>query len=447
MTDRLQSNLLLIRSLIEQAPDKAVRDLETALGGDMDGEALAGVRAMIDAEVADRRTRDFVFAPLKPMFGVRSDGIPQLTFPRLAFGALWRAVRIAFPNQAAAAAVVAGRRVEEGVFPQVYDEICILAAESLRARDGESFAALADQLNAAWPGGAEELAGCLDLAPVTRRALVRLPEWLLKMTEERAATMRLAYKDAVAIAPDGGPRLFEMLFANLAEPWTIMRLISAVMVRPVDNYVSSSELAVFGERILNDIERRLGLVRGFDLDLGQAGGEALGADLRTMGAEIEEFEQSLNLGREGPWGARLNKQKSALAKAVEGYMRKADEIVGAALPLAPVRIGGRVVRQAPRLDSSPDERLTRRAYAMLTLIDQVRTAAVNGGYNASRMKAVEEVEHRLSAYVEDLLDTIHRDEGEDLGLARQYLEMAAEMTGRIRDDQAAQIVRRRAAAA
>ncbi len=447
MTDRLTSNLHVLRALIEQAPDNAVRDLESALGGDMAGEALAGVRAMIDAEVADRRARDTVLAPLKPMFGPRADGVDQLTFPRGALGGLWRAARLAFPAQTEAAAVLAMRRAEEGVFPQVYDDLCLLCAEAIRTRVGESFAALSAQLNAAAPGGAEQLAACLELSGVARRALARLPEWLSRITEERAATIRLAYKDAVAIAPDGGPRLFEILFANLAEPWTILRLISAVMVRPVDNYVSASELAVFGERILADIEGRLGAVRAFDLELGHAGGEAMGADIRIIGAEIDEFEQALNLGREGPWGARLTRVKAALAKAVEGHLRKADDVVAAALPMAPYRIGGRIIRQAPRLDAAPDERLLRRATAMLTLIDRVRGAAVNGGYNSLRLKAVEEIENRLGAYVEDLLDTIHRGEGEEIAVARLYLDVAADMTGRIRDDKAAQIVRRRAAVA
>ena len=142
MADR-QTNLNLIRTLIERAPDKAVRELEAALGGDMGGTALSGVRSMVDAEVADRLLRDIVLGPLKPMFGVRADGVAQLTFPRSALAAIWRAAKTAYPEAAAAAASAARQRPEEGVFPEAFDDLCQLAAEGLEARSTPDFAALA----------------------------------------------------------------------------------------------------------------------------------------------------------------------------------------------------------------------------------------------------------------------------------------------------------------
>jgi len=447
MADRLHNNLELIRTLIQRAPDKAVRELEAALGGDMGGTALSGVRSMVDAEVLDRMARDVVLAPLKPMFGSRADGLDQLTFPRTALPALWRAMKAAHPDEAAAAAAVAGLRAEEGVFPEIYDTLCALAGAALRERATADYAALAEQLESTSPGGSDQMAGCLELTRLARPAVARLAEWLQRMTEERAATVRLAYKDAVEIAHDGGPRLFEILFSNLSEPWMVLRLITAVMVRPVDNYVSASELAIFGERLLADIDRRLEIIREFNLDGGVEAGKAAAAHIRLIGQEIDEFERSLNLGREGPWGARLNKAKGALAKTVEGLLKKTAEVLAAALPMAPVRIGGRIARHAAKLDVPPDPGAIARARSILTLIDQVRSAAVNGGYNSLRLKTIEEIEARLGSQVEELLDALHNGGAEEIPNARLYLEEVADLMGRVRDDKAAQIVRRRAAAA
>ena len=125
-----------------------------------------------------------------------------------------------------------------------------MAADGIR-RDEErvasAAAAVADQ-----SGGRGSLAACLDIALVTRRALAQMPDWLGRMTGEKAAKLRLAYRDAVAVSDDAGPRFFEMLASHLAEPWLILRIISGVMDRPNEKYVSGSELASFGERVLAD---------------------------------------------------------------------------------------------------------------------------------------------------------------------------------------------------
>jgi hypothetical protein len=56
--------------------------------------------------------------------------------------------------------------------------------------------------------------------------------------------------------------------------------------------------------------------------------------------------------------------------------------------------------------------------------------------------------NRLDAYVEEVLEEIRAgDEDVDPDRAREFLEIAAEFCGLVRDEQAAQIVRRRAHAA
>lgn len=444
MADRLQTNLGLIRTLLERAPDKAVRELEVALGGSMGGDALASVRSMVESEASERGARDQILAPIKPLFQPRTDGVQHLSFPGWAYSRLWRAIRAAAPEDLDAA--LAARPGEDGAPPE-WDAVCVRAASELRLAAHPDFAGLSAALDEAVPDGARQLAGCLDLIPLARPALARLPDWLQRMTEDRAATCRLAYKDAVAVAEDGGPRLFELIFANLAAPWSVLRLITAVMGRPADNYVSGSELAVFGLRLFEEIDRRLEALRSFAPEEGVAAAEAIGADIRIISAIAAEFEQSLNLGKEGPWGARLNKQKAALAKAVEGWLKKTDEAVAAALPLAPVRVGGRVVRQGPKLDTAPDARLIGRARTLLTLTDQVRGAAAAGGFATLRAKVCEAVEHRLQNYVEELVHSMREGEGDEPAVARLYMNEVADLTGRLLDDSAAQIVRRRAAAA
>ena len=79
---------------------------------------------------------------------------------------------------------------------------------------------------------------------------------------------RLAYRDCVAIRPDAGPLFFRMLSSGMAEPWMVLRLISAVMDRPAERYIAASELAVFGEETLEAAETCLEAVRSFNPDGG-----------------------------------------------------------------------------------------------------------------------------------------------------------------------------------
>ena len=163
--------------------------------------------------------------------------------------------------------------------------------------------------------------------------------------------------------------------------------------------------------------------------------------------EVSEVEQSIALTPEGIWGKRLARQRKALAATIEAHLRAVDAAVGQALPLQTVRMGPRSRRGVPKLVQDPDPALKETASALLIFVAEVRASAAVGGFASARAKALEVVDARLESYVEDLLEEIRGGESPDLPRARAYLEVAAELCGLARDEKAAQIVRRRAAAA
>lgn len=436
----------IVRTLIEAAPDSAIRRLDAALRGEAAGGSLSSVKAIVSTEMQDRALRDAVFEPIVPLFAPRQDGFDQLMFPRPALSQMWRALKAAQPDQTAYAAALQPRRYDSDAIPPIYDELCLMTARALRAGEG-AFAALAGLLRGARAGADLELCACLDLSPIARNALHQLPDWLARMTDERQAAARLLFKDAVELSDDAGPRLLEILFAHLAEPWAILRVMSALMLKPGDRYASASELADFGERLLRDIDRRAAQVRGFDHAGGAPAGREAAESLRVAAAVAAEFEQTLVMSRDGPWGERLAKQKQGLAASAEGLLRKLEKTVSAALPMQPVRIGGRTMRTEPRLGSPPDATAVRRAQALLAFFDGIRSTAAQSGYGSIRAKVQEETTHGLDGYLEELLAILHSGDCEDMDNARLYLDVVADFTGLMYDDQAAQIVRRRAAAA
>ena len=91
-TDRLG----IVRTMLETAPDSAVRGLDAALRSDRSA-SLDPVRALVRAEAADRAVRDVVLAPLIALCAPRSDGFVQVQLPLGALSRLWKGLRAIEP--------------------------------------------------------------------------------------------------------------------------------------------------------------------------------------------------------------------------------------------------------------------------------------------------------------------------------------------------------------
>ena len=439
-----EAKLGLVKGLIEQAPDTAIRNLLMALTADGGHDAgLTRVQRLVETEADDRRARNMVFAPIAPLCAAPGP-FSRLTFPPRALALIWKTVKEEVAEDVAAAKTLLNDWRDADTSPDIFDQLCALTAAGLRA-DGGPFAAAAAAADQG--AGRETLAACLDIAPVTRRALAEMPEWLGRMTGEKAAKLRLAYRDVCTVSDDSGPLFFEMLAAHLNEPWMILRVISGAMDRPAETYVSSSELASFGERVLADIDARLAELAAFRPTDGRQRANAVADLVHVATIEIAELDQAFQLAPGGTWGRRLAQQKKNLAGAIESLLKTADGAVAAALPMQTVRVGPRV-RKGPRLSHPPDQVAVEQAASLLAFIEQIHNSAANGGFASSRAKTIELLEQRLDKYVEEVLEEIRHDDTDvDPDLARAFLEVAAEFCGLCRDEKAAQIVRRRAAAA
>lgn len=432
--------LQIVRMLVETAPDSALRSLELALAGVGGVGGLAQVRGLVEDETTDRFVRNNVLAPIVPMCAERGPG--QISFSPRVLPFIWKALKsTALRRVEEAAAKCNPWDLEQGS-PEVFENLCRLAAQGLRDPQQEAFDATRSL------GGTEELIHCLEISHIVRESLPKLSEWVSRMSGERAAAARLAYRDACVIREDSGARLFDMLAAHLPEDWRILRVISAVMDRPNDRYLASSEVSSFGERVLADIDASINLIRDFNLDKGAALGREAAMAAQRVALQITEFEQSVNIAKDGPWGRRLAKYKQQIAQAVELRMSTADRELGDALPTKPISIlGKKGGKGVPRLNGPPDDALVRRATAILVFIEHLRPCATQSGYGSARTKTLEKLNIRLDQYIEDVLYAARTGEGGDPGLAQQYLDIAARFIAHTRDDKTAEIVRRRAAAA
>ena len=305
----------IVRTLVESAPDKIVGGLQRALAESAGDSVLADVRTLVEAEARDRMLRNAVFQPIAALC-VGDANAEGLNFPAQSLSYLWRGLKAVAPDLVEAA-VGAQAAIERAIATEqrlpdptaAFDAAVKRAAEGLRARESREFRMAAEACDQARPGGGEQLAACLDISQVVRRTLPKLSEWIAQSADLTSAPARLAYKDAVAVAPDAGPRFFEMLAAQMAPPWMVLRIISAIMDKPTERYLAESEVGGFAEGVMSDIDATLKAVGKLDLDGGAQAGRAAGRRVALATEQFFELDTCIELNREHGWGKRIVEQK------------------------------------------------------------------------------------------------------------------------------------------
>lgn len=445
MTALNERQIEIVRTLVESAPDKVIGSLRQALADTAPASALGGVRRLVEAEVADRTLRNMVLQPIAPMCVAAGADSQALTFPPRVLGLLWRALR-----QTSGEVVEQLRNdVDDDAPPHTIiaasDLLTKTAAAGLRAREIDGFRLAAEACDGAQPGGAETLAACLDMGHIVRRAILRLPDWMAHAGGETTAGARLAFRDAVAIADDAGPRFFQMLAAQLPHPWMVLRLISAVMDKPTERYMADSELAGFAEDLMADIDRSLNVVAGLKADDGVAAAKAAAQRVELVVQQFMEIENSLDMQREQGWGLRVHKQRAALAAVVEGRLREAEKVAEEALPMTAPR--QRTRRPIPRFSDPPQDRLIERATTLLSFSEALHGTANYGGFSSGRNKLIEGLGGYIDGYVDEAVEMIRTGETDQLQNAEAFLAIAARFIQTLRGGKAGDLVRRRTHAA
>ena len=444
-------NREIVRTLVQSAPDGVVARLQQALAETGDDAILGEVRQLVEAEVRDRELRDRVLAPLAPLCVGDGSDPDRLTFPVQILRLIWRALKTAAPQEMAEVqsaatayelAIASQKRPEDPA--AAYDALLAKCAEALRAPASREFQTIADLGDAARTSGAATLAACLDIAPVVRQAMERLPAWIGHPSDEVTAAARVAFKDAVQIAEDAGPRYFEMLAAHLNPPWKVLRVISAVMERPTERYLAESELQGFAERTTSDIDRALAAISHLDLDSGPSLARAVGHGVGEINNQIYELEHYFELDPTYGWGKHSLEQKNALAGAVESRLKDAERYALEALP-SEVSTASKFRRSSPSLEEPPLATIVKRASAALAFSQAVRPFADHGGYSSASRKLQEKISTYLDRYVEEVLETVRAGRCEPT-VAHAYLLVAADFAAFVRDEAAADLIRRRAEA-
>lgn len=439
MADLSVAQRAALAQLIERCPDRVLSQL-SGLAGTMAGDRAAALRDMIAGEALDRRRRDIAFGPLLPLFRPRADGLPGLDFPPAVLGRLWRGAT----------------RHEPELLPQldrgddlsrmIADRLCLSAAFALRDRPGEVWPQ-------AEPGRANDLAACLDLAAVARRALTHLPDWIGgRPGPEAAAELRLALRQAAAIAPDGSGRLLEVIFAHLEDARLILR-VTGLAAPGVGRELSAetalgeSELGLFVDRILVALARRAAEAAAFDPARTGADLDAFKADLDWCAETLAEIDAVLPLKPDSAWGKAVRQARLKVALGLSERFTAAEKAVDAVLPVERATLAGRMTRPTPRLDDAVEPVAADRARALSALVGLVRGPAAVFGCEAERRQAAEGLIGRLADWADEAMERLNDGQVADAAAARKRIVLTAELLNLVGARDAARTVRRRLMAA
>ena len=424
-------------------PQSSLRSLEMALRMSND-KPLGEVRELIAIELEFRGAKEAIFAPFLPLFQPRSDGLIAVIFPGWLLDRLWASLEIRETElYTQSRYALRGLRTEDPT-PVVFYRLITAAAAICREHSEDLLPKNAE------PGDRDfvtEFAHYLDLHRIVRTALARLPDYYGRIDAEKATALRLMFKDACEFNFESGYRFIEVIFANLEDGAQVIKFVATVSDRPKDRFLAESELADFGERILDKIEGDLKELQSFMgnknricTDLGIAG-ERLAQGL----VQLQSFEHYIELSRDGPWGKRVAASHKLIAELVEAQLNGAERVLDAVLPMKAERVYGRVKREVPFLAGYPKSEAVAHARQVLAFIRQVRNAASAGGFATLHTKTHQTLEIMLDAYFTELLGLANGGDPFDQDQLMAFFELVTDLMEALCGEEKGNVGRRRVA--
>jgi hypothetical protein len=435
----------VLAQMVERLPDRTLKTLSLAVA-QMPGAKARALAAMLAEEGIDRKRRAVAFQPMLPLFGRRLDGVDSLTFPPSVLPRLWKA---ASATELELLPMLDDIRLREDdpTIIAVADRLCVAAASVVRDRP-EVIWPVVPGAETAREMGLTDLARCFDLAILARRALRSLPHWILRPTGDQLAELRLLIRDAGEVTPDGGPRMLEILFAHLGDASLVLRLVvHSSRAAGKEGVLSGSEMAVFVNRLIAEVEARVDRIGLFKPGAGADPQAGIKADIAWCAETLAELDMTLQLDPEGEWGKAARDARARINRGLSATLKSTDKALDKAMPTKRVQTSGRMTREVPNLDQPVPSEAIQTATALFALVGAIRTAAQIFGIESQRSQLVQSVVDRITTYVDQTIEAVNAGEVEDQARVLAMVETLAKFLILIDATDPAKTVRRRAAAA
>ncbi len=291
---------------------------------------------------------------------------------------------------------------------------------------------------------AREMALLLSAGPIIAEIQKLLVKPVPTLTDDQLRQLREIYDRLIATVPDAAPYVAVLAMHRLARPWEALKLPLLISRQTQDTLISSTDMGLVGEIIFGDIEMFEKAVREarhpvFDAD-------ALVENLAHFTSLSSGIVKGIDMRRDGKWGQRLMKDRTALAEVMDGFMERAPKELSAALPVQKSgSFGGGP--KCPDFSRAIDVDRIERALRYAKLVAGSRTLAVAASFGATQKKADEEMCQFLRGYNEDVVKELRSAEGARRVVVESQFALVCSLTSLLFSEEEAELLRRRGRAA
>lgn len=288
---------------------------------------------------------------------------------------------------------------------------------------------------------AREIGAVLSIAAPMLALQAELPKRIDNFTDDMVTALRDAYIETSETSPSEALYLPFMVMNRLEEPSQILRFVRKVAHQRNDAVISRSELAVFGETLLaemDEIARRVHARRA-----GQADLEPMLEDVRRFAQLSRGFASEIDLHRNSEWGQRVLAGRARVSAAVAQEMSRFETELIRALPFHQIGQYGRGGPMKPDLAKGPDRTREERMRACLRFVSGMTPICESLGAQSHCRSVRQQIEAYLGAYEDRLLEELRLAQGSARVNAEDFLETVAGFYEALDESGQADVLRRR----
>jgi hypothetical protein len=452
----------LLKSFLGSLPEQIAARLARAVEVDrlVDGKSLPhemileGLRPALRRLAGSERTLTplrFFCVPFEDLFTLvpRTNAKQKGRIARGSVAPIWSWVgQTLLPDETKAyardfkAAIVAGKQADAKARAEMFWPLAADAMRDALASDVRRKAARVPLTNELVVADAEEAALLLGVGSAVSKIQETLPRPVPVLTDELLWALRAIYDGLIETNPDAAPYVAVIAMNRLARPWEALKLPLSISRQTQDTLIASTDMGLVGEIIFGDIEDFGQAVRNakhptFDAD-------ALVENISHFTSLSSGIVKGIEMRRDGKWGQRLMKDRSALAEVMDGFMERAPKELSGALPTVKNISGG---PKSPDFSRPVDAEKIDRALRYSRLVMGCKPFAVAGSFGASVKKAEEDMCQILRSYNEDVVKELRTTDDKRRAVAESQFELCAKLTAILFSEEEAELLRRRGRAA
>lgn len=287
---------------------------------------------------------------------------------------------------------------------------------------------------------AEEMALLLLAGPEVCKVQALLPKPVPHLNDDLLWQLRGIYDELVSRLPDAAPYVAVITMNRLARPWEALKLPLQISRTKGDTLISKTDMGLVGEILFTRME---------DLQAAIIGTRSSHFDPEKLIEQVSSFAElssaivkEIEVRRDGEWGQRLLKERTAVGDVMDALMDKAVKELSMALPVQKGS-GSRFADFSRTPD--PDRQAAALRYAKL--VAGSRHFAAAASFGAKQKAAQDDMSAYMRRHNEDLVRELRSGDAVRKANAESQFDYCLELVTLLMGEEEAELLRRRARAA